>query len=295
MRDLRHRLGEGDGLLHAARGKSCGTDTHRRTVAEAVVGRRVIGDEHPPVEPPAIAAVGIVLPDAPHPVHRIRAQARIEPLLRISFIREPRGICRRRVRCLPLRLHDRLRHGQRHNAVIRRKTSLRKKLKVLAAVIVELKPRADNIANDRPQHRMASFKESHRLFYFFSFSHRSNLVVPSPVCDARQEGTAPTLLRKRSAQRSYRTHKAGTITTPPLPCAPPYTPSRSLLILCVFYFIASNYNTGKIRAPLSQFYSFIQIAENPQKRAFPPLHFFYFSLQCGYCHTRKTQIGRDVL
>ena len=28
-------------------------------------------------------------------------------------------------------------------------------------MIVELKPRADNIANDCPQHRMASFKESH--------------------------------------------------------------------------------------------------------------------------------------
>ena len=169
VRDLRHRLGEGDGLLHAARRKSRRTDAHRRTIAEAVVGRRVIGDEHPPVEAPAIAAVRIVPPDAPHPVHRIRAQARIKRLLRLCCIREPRGIRRRCVRCLPLRLHDRLRHGQRHNAVIRRKTALRKKLKVLAAVIVELKPRTDNIANDCPQHRMASFKENHTGYFSFPF------------------------------------------------------------------------------------------------------------------------------
>ena len=56
-----------------------------------------------------------------------------------------------------------------------------------------------------------------------------------------------------------------------------------------------HYNIGNIHTPLSQFYSFKEFAEIPQKRAFSPLHFFYFSLQCGYCHTRKTQIGRDVL
>jgi len=75
-------------------------------------------------------------------------------------------------------------------------------------------------------------------------------------------------------------------------CVKMVVPNLSVLPIFKLYH---HYNTGKIRAPLSQFYSFKDIAENPQKRAFPPLHFFYFSLQCGYCHTRKTQIGRDVL
>ena len=37
-----------------------------------------------------------------------------------------------------------------------------------------------------------------------------------------------------------------------------------------------HYNIGKIRTPLSQFYSFKEFAEIPQKRAFPPCIFFIF-------------------
>ena len=37
-----------------------------------------------------------------------------------------------------------------------------------------------------------------------------------------------------------------------------------------------HYNIGKIRAPLSQFYSFKDIAGNRQKGRFPPCIFFIF-------------------
>ena len=83
-------------------------------------------------------------PDVLHTTHRVLAEQRAERLRTVAVLRHIR-------RC-SLRLHDRLCHGERHDAVIRCKTALAKEIKLLAAVIVELEPRANDIANDCSDH-----------------------------------------------------------------------------------------------------------------------------------------------
>ena len=53
---------------------------------------------------------------------------------------------------IPFTLHYRLGNGKGHDAVIRSKAALGKKIKVLAAVVIEFKSRTDNVSDNRPKH-----------------------------------------------------------------------------------------------------------------------------------------------
>ena len=143
VRDRSHSLRKEQGFLRIARSESGRTHAHRRTVAKTVIRLRIVA-EHPLMEPSAIPAVRIMPPDVLHTAHCVLAEQCAERLHTVAVLGHIR-------RC-SLRLHDRLCHSERHDAVIRCKTALAKEIKLLAAVIVELEPRANDIANDCSDH-----------------------------------------------------------------------------------------------------------------------------------------------